>query len=342
MLLLNNLLKVNIIFEDILVKMRKSCAYFFVLVLQCSILGIEAQDPVQSNFYANLLGLSPALAGVEGVSRLSVGYRNQWPNAGSSYITYQANYDQYVEKVHGGIGISVMNDRQGSGVFNAYNLDLMYNYQFRATRKLSFSGGLQAGIGQRSFDGSSLIYASMIKNPSSSTNEQENYSKFFPDFAIGMHATYLNFYGGIAFHHLIEPTITEMQARLHRKYSVYAGALIPVKDKSIGRRVMVMSPNIIFIQQSQIQQLNYGLDVHYENLLLGIWTRHDFRLNYGSMILSVGFQTMNWKFRYGYDLRLQNAYDQTPNMPAHEFTFVFILGKNGKSKGLGAIKCPKI
>lgn len=336
------MLKVNLIFEYNLNKMRRSCIYMLGLVLQCSMLMVHAQDPVQSNFYANLLRLNPALAGIEGVSRLSIGYRNQWPNSGSSYVTYQANYDQFVEKLHGGVGISIMNDRQGSGVFNSNSIDLIYNYQFRATRKLSFSGGIQAGVGQRGFDGSSLLFASMIRNNNPGGDLFENYSIFFPDFATGFHATYMNLYGGASIHHLIEPVITDMQARLDRKYSLYAGALIPVIDKSIGHQVLSLSPNIIISQQSQIQQLSYGLDAIYEGILVGLWARHDLLLNNGSFSVSAGFESVSWRFRYSYDLRIHGPSDQTPNMSAHEFTFIFIYGQKNKRKGLGAIKCPKI
>ena len=68
----------------------------------------------------------------------------------------------YVEKLHGGLGVHVLNDKQGEGVFNTYNVNVMYAYHFQATRRLFFSGGIQAGMGQRSFDPLSLVFGDMI------------------------------------------------------------------------------------------------------------------------------------------------------------------------------------
>ena len=112
---------------------------FFVL-LQICFLQVYSQDPVLSHFYANSIQMNPSLAGIEGPAKVYIGYRNQWPNSISSFITYQASYDQYIEKLHGGIGVKVLNDKQGDGIFNLYNLDVMYSYQFMASRKLYLSG----------------------------------------------------------------------------------------------------------------------------------------------------------------------------------------------------------
>ena len=41
----------------------------------------DSQDPAFSQFYANPLFMNPAMAGVEGPAKFSLGYRNQWPGA---------------------------------------------------------------------------------------------------------------------------------------------------------------------------------------------------------------------------------------------------------------------
>ena len=137
-------------------------SYIWWILLLIPVKPAVGQDPAFSHFYANGLHLNPAMAGIEGPTRIFIGYRNQWPNSGASYITYQASYDQYVDKLHGGIGVRVMNDRQGGGAFNAYNLDAMYSFQFQASRKLHLAGGLQATMGQRSFDPDGLVFGDML------------------------------------------------------------------------------------------------------------------------------------------------------------------------------------
>jgi len=69
-----------------------------LLILSVSILGIygglQAQDAHFSQFYANPLHLNPAFTGSENCPRVALGYRNQWPALGPTYVTYSASYDQ--------------------------------------------------------------------------------------------------------------------------------------------------------------------------------------------------------------------------------------------------------
>lgn len=308
----------------------------------------RAQDPVYSHFYANGLQLNPALAGGEGPAKIYIGYRNQWPNSGSSFVTYQASYDQYIEKLQGGLGVKVLNDRQGGGVFNAYNLDLMYSYHFKASRKWSFSGGIQAGVGQRSFNPESLYFGNMFDPVSGNFilqgQEIIGYNKIYPDFASGMMAFYGNYYGGIAMHHMLNPLITSKSdptGTIPRKYTAHLGGIFSIIEGRRGKEIMKLSPNIVFIQQQNIQQINYGLDVLFKDVLLGLWTRHDYAFNYGNIIFTAGYGTNTFRFRYSYDIKLSSPTVRLPNLGAHEFSLLIIYENSSIRKKHSAIKCPK-
>lgn len=322
----------------------------FVLAVQLSITGLYAQDPVFSHFYANGLQLNPALAGTEGPGRIYIGYRNQWPNSGASYITYQASYDQYVEKLHGGIGVRILNDKQGGGTFNAYNVDVAYAYQFRASRRWSFSGAIQAGVGQRSFDPSTLVFGDMIDpvtGGSSGIVSEEiiGYNEIYPDFAAGITAFRGNFYGGAAVHHLLRPVVTDSNdptGTIFRKYTAHLGVMIPVFDKSRGVEIMKLSPNLVFVQQQNVHQINYGMDLLYREFLVGLWTRHDIGFSYGNLVFTAGYGAGNLRFRYSYDVKLSSPTIRLPNMGAHEFSLVIMLENNVIRKKGHTIICPKI
>jgi len=328
--------------------MTKQGAILFVS-FHILLTGICAQDPVSSHFYANSLHLNPSLAGMEGPSRVYIGYRNQWPNSGSSFITYQASYDQYVEKLHGGLGVHVLNDKQGEGVFNTYHLNVMYAYHFQATRRLFFSGGIQAGVGQRSFDPSSLVFGDMI-NPvsgaiSPGSTELTGYSRFYPDFATGISAFSGIFHGGIAMHHLFSPVFTDKsdaEGTIPRKYTGHIGAMIPIYEKRSGREIMQLLPGLVAISQQNIQQINYGLDLMYKNFFGGVWTRHDLLLNYGNLIFTTGYISGNLRFRYSYDIKLSNPTIRLKNMGAHEFSLIIINHHSDRRNNRRAIKIPKI
>jgi type IX secretion system PorP/SprF family membrane protein len=330
--------------------MTKMRSILFLLMVQLSFTGVNAQDPVFSHFYANSMLLNPALAGVEGAGRVFIGYRNQWPNSGTSYITYQASYDQYVEKLHGGIGVRMLNDRQGDGTFNAYNLDVAYAYQFRASRRWSFAGALQAGAGQRSFDPSALVFGDMIDpvtggSSGISTEDINSYNEIYPDFAAGIAAFRGNFYGGAAVHHLLRPVVTDSNdptGTIYRKYTLHLGAMIPVIDKSKGNEIMKLSPNMVFMLQQNVHQINYGIDLIYRDFLVGLWTRHNIGFSYGNLVFTAGYGAGNLRFRYSYDVKLSSPTIRLPNMGAHEFSLVIMLENHAIRKNSRTINCPKI
>ncbi len=305
--------------------------------------GAMAQDPISSQYYANQLFMNPAMAGVEGITKVSLGYRNQWPAAAESYNTYHAAYEQYLEPAQGGIGVHVVNDRQGGGVFNTMSLDAIYAYHLKVTRRLTMTGGFQASVGQRSFNAAGLVLPDELTG--GSATEIQDYSKWYPDFAVGFAAFYKNIYGGLACHHLIQPYMSPTEdpnTRLSRRYSAHVGALIPVYEKRLGREVLQLSPNIIFLQQDIYQQINYGLEVVFRSVLAGVWVRQDLLFSYGTAIFSMGYSRDKFRFRYSYDAKLSTPELYIPTMGAHELSLIIIFENLYKSVKPGAIKSPKI
>lgn len=305
--------------------------------------GLKAQDPLSSQYYANQLFLNPAMAGVEGLTKVSFGYRNQWPAAAESYSTYHAAYEQYLEPAQGGIGVHLVNDRQGGGIFNTMSLDAMYSYHLKVTRRLTVTGGLQASVGQRNFNSSGLRLPDdlAIDVPSNIPG----YSKWYPDFAVGFAGFYENFYGGFAAHHLLQPYMSpskDPNTKLSRRYSAHVGAMFPIYEKRLGREVLQLSPNLIFLQQDIYQQLNYGLEVVFRSLLAGIWVRQDLLFSYGTAVFSVGYARDKFRFRYSYDTQLSAPDLYIPSMGAHEISLVIIFENLYKSAKPRAIKSPKI
>lgn len=302
-----------------------------------------AQDPASSHFYANQLFMNPGMAGVEGPTKVSIGYRNQWPGSAGAYSTYHAAYEQYLEALQGGVGIHVMNDRQGEGTFNAMSIDAIYAYHLKVSHQLTLTGGLQASVGQRSLNIDGLVLPDELTGVSGS--ELIGYSKWYPDFAVGFGAFYKDFYGGIACHHLIQPymsTSKDPNTKLSRRYTAHIGTMIPVYEKRLGREVLQLSPNLVFIQQDIYQQINYGLEVMFNSLLFGVWLRQDLSFSYGTAIFSVGYTRDQFRFRYSYDAKLSAPDLHIPSMGAHEISLGIIFENLYKSRKPRAIKSPKI
>lgn len=327
--------------------MKVACEHkvegLFLGILVSTTVGVRAQDPAFSQFYANPLFLNPAMAGVEGAAKVYVGYRNQWPGAINPYSTYQASYEQYLKPLQGGVGIHVINDRQGGGVINTISLDAVYSYHLRVSSELMVTGGFQASMGHRNLNPEGLVLPDELAgNPGTTLS---GYSKAYPDFGVGFAAFYKNFFGGVAVHHLHQPyagTSEDPNTRLARKYTAHVGALIPIYEKRLGREVLQLSPNLVFLQQDIYQQLNYGLEVIYRSLVGGVWFRQDLTFSYGTLIFSVGYGNDQFRVRYSYDAKLSSPEVHIPSLGAHEISLVIIFENLKKTTKHRAIKCPKI
>src|SRR5690554_4235427 len=131
----------------------------FIYITLCTVLifsGLNtkayAQDPQFSQFYANPIYLNPAFAGSHGCPRFALNYRNQWPAISGNFVTYSASYDQYFDKISGGIGILATHDQQGQNTINATRLSLIYSYHLKVNRKFSLLFGAEATYGQKFLD----------------------------------------------------------------------------------------------------------------------------------------------------------------------------------------------
>ena len=62
-------------------------------------------------FFSNPLYLNPAFAGTNNCPRLSANHRAQWTGLPTIFNTTSVSYDQNFDKIHGGLGIIIVNDQ---------------------------------------------------------------------------------------------------------------------------------------------------------------------------------------------------------------------------------------
>ena len=117
---------------------KKHCLLFFSFFLTCLV--TYSQDPQFTQFYANSLHLNPALAGKDLSPRFHSGYRNQWPEIKNAYVTYNLEYDDFIEKIHGGLGFQFLHDKTANGVLNT-NLLSYVTLKHEGLRPTTFSLG---------------------------------------------------------------------------------------------------------------------------------------------------------------------------------------------------------
>lgn len=326
--------------------MRKRLNYLFVLIGFLSLSDrLVAQDPEFTQFYANPLYLNPAFAGSLKCPRFVMNYRNQWPSLTGNFVTTSASYDQNVQTIQGGLGLLVMNDRAAQGTLNTTTVSGMYSYAQNISRKFTIRAALQASYLQKSLDWSRLTFGDQIdprKGFIYNTNDvQRGGTVKAIDFSAGLVGYSDRFYGGVAVHHLNEPNESLIlgTSRLPMKYTVHAGALIPIEKKSRDNDAR-LSPNILYRRQGEFQQLNLGLYVQKGPLVAGVWFRG---LLFGqtyrdAFIATLGIQTDVVRVGYSYDVTISELTPSTGG--SHEVSLGINFECRAKKKRMRAISCP--
>lgn len=312
----------------------------------------KAQDPEFSQFYANPLYLNPALAGSNICPRLVLNYRNQWPGLSNSFVTYNASYDQYIDKIFGGVGVVVNMDNAGEGILKTLQASLMYSYHLQAGENFYINMAVQGTFYQKSLNWDKLQFGDQI-DPTLGfvlpTGEQrpDQTSVIFPDFSAGMVFGWKGIiHGGVAAHHLTEPNMAfydQNENKLPMKLTGHLGMNINLDGGGMGgfsedeEMTFYLAPNILYQQQGEFHQLNAGLYIIRIPIVIGAWYRSNFE-NPDAIIALVGINYNSLRVGYSYDITLSKLKSNTGG--AHEISVGYNFPCIEKRRKVRAIKCP--
>lgn len=328
---------------------------FILMVMVLGSTGtIHGQDPHFSQFYANPIYLNPAFAGTNICPRLIINYRNQWPSIPGAYITYNASYDQYFDKISGGLGLLVMSDQAGEGALTHNSISGMYSYRLplddRGKHNMTFA--LQGSYFAKSLDWSKLTFGDQIDARDgfvySTQNIPGNQNVTYMDFSAGTLYFTDKFYLGVAAHHLAEPANSfydSDQSKHFRKITVQTGYEIKMGGSSKGiysESYPYLFPSLIYQQQQEFHQLNYGLYYHHTPMVVGLWYRQFLSSPVGqysdAVVLLAGFEYERMKIGYSYDITVSEL--QNASGGAHEISITLKFNCPEKGPKYKAIRCP--
>ena len=320
----------------------KKIKYLFILsFLLSNQPEVFAQDPTFTQFYANPLYLNPAFAGSNKCPRISMNYRNEWPNLSGNYITYSTSYDKYVKNIKGGLGLLATYDQQGKGTISTSMLGLIYSYHLKINRKFTLLFGARAAYYQKTLDVTKLTFGDMIdprKGFIYNTGDVlQNASRQFFNASMGVVGFSKNFYAGLAVHHLNQPNesmITNGSSPQKMRITAHAGATIALVKGARGTKSTSLMPNIIFQYQQGFMEMNIGTYVKYGNLTFGAWFR-----NKDAFILSLGIQTKSFRVGYSYDITVSKLNNGT-SYGSHEVSMGFNLSCGEKPTAFRSLSCP--
>ena len=307
---------------------------FPILVFTVFLFDLKAQDPQFTQFYANPLYLNPAFAGTARCPRISMNYRNQWPNLSGRYVTYSFSGDLHVDALAGGLGILVTTDDQAHGTLKTTNASLIYSYQAVINREFSLKFGLQATYMQKSLDVQNLHFGDMIDARRGFVwNTREaipSPNKSNADFSAGVLGYSKNYFFGFAAHHLNQPDEGLLGAsKLPAKFTAHAGAIITLEKGNES----YLSPNILFQSQQKFNQLNLGLYYVKGPFVAGLWYR-----NADAVIALIGIKNDNFQAGYSYDVTVSKLAGNTAG--AHEISIQIKFECKTKRKKYRTISCP--
>jgi len=296
--------------------------FSILLILFLSMGGLQAQDVTFSQFYAAPLHLNPAFAGVTLGPRISLNYRDQWPSWPSAYRTFAATYEQPLEDLNSGLGIILLADDAGDGIYKTITASGVYSYQLKIRENLRVKIGVQAGIIQNRLDWDRLVFVDQLDplngvggpdgTPIISDEQQpENLNKTSVDFSTGVLIYGGQFYGGISLKHLNRPDDRFLMVNdnlgvgLPARFSVHAGTQFYINRGNNRSAPSFISPNILFEQQAGFGQLNAGAYAGYGQVFGGLWYRHTFE-NPDAVIGLIGMRYGVLRIGYSFDLTLSD------------------------------------
>lgn len=285
----------------------------------------------------NKLNWNPAYAGLDHSLSATGIYRAQWDQLEGNPITQNINVHMPLYIFSSGIGINLENDELGAE--RRTSGSVAYNYQLPVGRKALLALGLEAGIAQRTLDGSRLrtpegnytdatvIFHNDDILPVSSVSATAT------TFGAGIYFYSEQFEAGFAVRHLNEPSVSfdVLSLQLARAYFFTAGAHFDLSQSlSLHPSLMVRS------DLSQTQTDIAAIFKYNDNIFGGASFRGYNSDSVDALAFIAGFK-LNEKVTvaYAYDLTL-SPLNQVSN-GSHELMLNYNLNKR-----IGTGRPPKV
>ena len=313
-----------------------------------------------SQFYAAPLFLAPSYAGQCYGSRVSLNYRNQWPEVGT-FNTYALAYDQNLHKLNSGVGLMVLRDEAGEGSLALTTIDLCYSWWTHINREWIVRPGIAFKYNQRSVDFEKLIFGDMINElgivANATTETAPLPRKPFLDMQVSAVCASDKYWGGISVDHLLRPKASlydDDSYRENMKMTIIGGAKIYVgaPQTSKGRQSREDLQNVTFTLlydfTSQADNLSLGCYWHKDPFTLGCWlrgipvaVRAESYSNLDAITVMLGYKIFNLHIGYSYDFTIGHLLSSTGG--SHELSVQYEFQPKAKSKKRhSVIACPKL
>lgn len=225
--------------------LRKGLHSIFCLLLATGSITLYAQQDAQFTQYMfNHLYLTPAAAGADGITRMSLLHRSQWQGYQSSFgdggapTNYLFSISSPIQKLKSGFGMYLLNDNLGPQ--NNFEAQAMYAYHLGIKEnKLSF--GIKLGVYAQTLDFDK--YRAIDPADPFLVGKTGKDSQVRPDLGLGVMFRTEKFYGGIGFNHLLKSEFdfgTSQRNALENHMNITGGYFIDVNlDLQVNPTVLI-------------------------------------------------------------------------------------------------------
>jgi type IX secretion system PorP/SprF family membrane protein len=268
-----------------------------------------------THYMYNFHTYNPANAGSSNNIIANLVARKQWVGMERSPLTTFINSHAYVPGIHGGLGLTIYNDRLGYE--NILNARVSYSYHLRLSDKASLAAGTGIGIMSKSLRGSNLVYEE--SGDQNAINGTE--SKVKPDVSFGIEYNSSKLTAGLSTTHTDQNLSSATIYKVPRHFYLYAKYNYRINED------VVLVPAFLTKSTVYVTQVELSSVVQYKSKVWGGLTyRH------GEAIAGlVGFQfDKNWKVGYSYDFNVGKVMKYSGG--SHEIMLSSILGTFNKKK----------
>ncbi len=332
--------------------MRKILFYLFAILFT---LGVKAQDPHFSQFFASPLTLNPAFTGkFDGKWRLAANHRDQWPSIPKAYVTTSASVDfpilasKIPEGDVFGVGISGVSDASADNALklNYGSLSMSYHRALDEDGYNTIGAGFQATYSSMTIDVNKLTIEDQLTQngftqPTNDILVNGNNQNYFD-----MNAGLLysgssngenNYYLGVSMYHINRPRVSfkDKNWYLSGRVTLHGGGTFPVSD------VVAVNASVIHQIQNKASETILGAalalnanpgEINPTSLYIGSWYRFN-----DAVIPYLGLEFAGLRIGASYDINTSSLKAATASRGGSEISIIYIKRKP-ESKG---IPCPK-
>jgi type IX secretion system PorP/SprF family membrane protein len=288
--------------------------------------------------------------------RFNLNTRVQWPGIGFSnaYRTVAFSYDYNLSNLNSGFGLLFSGDYAGAGNLGNTNLGFLYCFRTQINKKIVISAGSHFSYNFTGLNKNNLTLGDQLRNGRATTIEQGVYNNIrnirYFDFATGVLIHSKSLWGGVALHHITQPDISLIgdSNPLPLKISAHAGVRIPLyRGPKEFDHISSLAPSILYKRQGTYDQIDVGIDWHYDPISAGIWYRGvPFNKNQeynnfdrDAMIFHFGLEFPDLKFGYSFDFTISDLGGISGG--AHEVSITYdLVGTFRKKRKEEFLPCP--